>query len=48
MNTCIRYKYRDASNYKFHGAVVLAGLLALFPALVAYRRALVDGLGVRL
>lgn len=24
-NTCIRYKYRDASNYKFHGAVVLAG-----------------------
>ena len=30
------------------GAVVLAGLLALFPALVAYRRALVDGLGVRL
>ena len=24
-NTCIRYTYRDASNYKFHGAVVLAG-----------------------
>lgn len=30
------------------GAVLLAGLLALVPALVAYRRALVDGLGVRL
>ena len=25
MNTCIRYRYRDASNYKFHGAAVLAG-----------------------
>jgi hypothetical protein len=25
MNTCICYKYRDASNYKFYGAAVLAG-----------------------
>ena len=30
------------------GVLLLAALLALFPALVAYRRTLVDGLGVRL
>ncbi len=27
MNTCICYKYRDAANYKFPGAVVLEGLV---------------------
>ncbi|MEJ2308123.1 MAG: ABC transporter permease [Gammaproteobacteria bacterium] len=30
------------------GVLLLAALLALFPALIAYRRTLVDGLGVRL
>jgi len=28
MNTLFRYKYRDASNYKFRGAVVLAGTVS--------------------
>jgi hypothetical protein len=27
MNTCVCYKYRDAANYKFPGAVVLEGLI---------------------
>ena len=27
INTCVCYKYRDAANYKFPGAVVLKGLI---------------------
>ena len=31
VNTCICYKYRDAANYKFPGAVVLEGPVTDLP-----------------
>lgn len=39
MNTLLEYLYRDASNYKQHGSVVMEGSLALKEV----RHLLVDG-----
>lgn len=39
MNTLLEYLYRDASNYKQHGSVVMAGALSLKDI----RHLLIDG-----